>query len=185
MSRAYQIRVSETVVKTVHIEDGLSFRLEILDVLGKERMAALLTEELRGQGYEEGEDGKLVKKVGDVEVAVDPSSGTVEVRLDATETIEKAGSKRGMVYDPEKGREVMANALKSRLSREVDEDAEAIRAELTAELEKRLPGVRAELDRVANKVTAAALKEKARQMGEIEELSEDETTGELTIRVRV
>ena len=71
-----------------------------------------------------------------------------------------------MVYDPEKGREVMANALKGRLSREVDEDAEAIRAELTAELEKRLPAVRAELDRVANKVTAAALQEKARQMDE-------------------
>ena len=185
MSRAYQIRVSETIVKTVHIEDGLSFRLEILDVLDKERMQALLTDELKEQGYEEGEDGKLVKKVGDVEVAVDTETGTVEVRLDATETIEKAGTKRGMVYDPEKGRAAMSDSLRSRLSREVAEDAEAIRAELTAELEKRLPAVRAELDRVANKVTSSALKEKARQMGEIEELSEDETTGELTIRVRV
>ena len=42
-----------------------------------------------------------------------------------------------------------------------------------------------ELDRVVHRVTANALEEKARALGEITELSEDPETGELTIRVKL
>ena len=39
--------------------------------------------------------------------------------------------------------------------------------------------------RVTARVTAEALKEKARKLGEIEEMHEDAETGELTIKVRL
>ena len=52
-------------------------------------------------------------------------------------------------------------------------------------LEKKLGDLRKELDSVTTRVTAEALKEKARTLGEIEELHEDSETGELTIKVRL
>ena len=33
MSRAYRIRVSESITRTIHVSDGISFRLELLGVL--------------------------------------------------------------------------------------------------------------------------------------------------------
>ena len=50
------------------------------------------------------------------------------------------------------------------------------------ELQKQLRG---ELDDAVNRATGEALKEKARQLGEVQEISENAETGELIIRVKV
>jgi hypothetical protein len=55
----------------------------------------------------------------------------------------------------------------------------------TKQLEGRLRDLRGEMDQVVSRVTIDALKERAAQLGEIEELHEDAQTGELTIKVKV
>ncbi|MGZ3478136.1 MAG: hypothetical protein ACXVCJ_26805, partial [Polyangiales bacterium] len=50
MSRAYRIRVSESIERIVHVEDGVATSLEILPILPKERMQELLAKELEGAG---------------------------------------------------------------------------------------------------------------------------------------
>ena len=56
---------------------------------------------------------------------------------------------------------------------------------MTDRLEKQLGDLRQELDQAVNRVTAESLKEKARRMGQIKEMTEDPQTGSLTIVVEV
>ena len=50
MSRAIQVRVSESVVRTVHVEDGVQSPLELLPVLPPDRMARSAREGARERG---------------------------------------------------------------------------------------------------------------------------------------
>jgi hypothetical protein len=67
----------------------------------------------------------------------------------------------------------------------VDARQAKLQKELTDKLEAQLGEVRKELDQVANKVTAEALKVKAKQMGQVKEITEDPESGSLTIVVEV
>jgi len=52
-------------------------------------------------------------------------------------------------------------------------------------LEKKLCDLQPELSDVVNKVTRQAIKEKAQQLGTVKEVSEDEESGSLTIKIEV
>src|SRR5436305_9439095 len=65
MSRAYRIRVSESLNRTLRAEDSVCSQLELLEVLPPEQMAALLREELKGRGFAD-KDGQLVRTDGDL-----------------------------------------------------------------------------------------------------------------------
>ena len=53
MSRAYRIKVRESLRRTIRAHDRVSTQLELLEVLPPEQMAQLLTEELKGRVYYE------------------------------------------------------------------------------------------------------------------------------------
>ena len=55
MSRAYRIRLSESLRRHIEVDDGICSSLELLDVLPREQMAELLARELEGAGFEERE----------------------------------------------------------------------------------------------------------------------------------
>ena len=76
-------------------------------------------------------------------------------------------------------------ALLASLEDEAKRQTEEARREATLKLETKLKDLKQELDGVVNRVTAQALKEKAREMGEIQEIVENEDTGELTIKVKL
>jgi hypothetical protein len=87
MSRAYRITVKESVTREIKAGDEISTQLEILEILPPEDMATLLKEELKKRGFEEQDDGTMVRKDGDITVKVDPCNGEVTVKA---ETAEKA-----------------------------------------------------------------------------------------------
>lgn len=186
MSRAYRIRVSETVTKTVHVEDGLEFKLEVLDVLPRGRMAALLADRLRKLGFEDEEDGSLLRTTDEIEVRVDPQSGEVRVRLGQDHTLR--AEKEGLIDvadNSQEGRAAAESRVREHLDEKIEKAAQALREEQTQRLEQRLLPLRQELDRACTQVVAEALKEKARAMGEVEEINEDPVTGAISIKVRV
>ena len=115
------------------------------------------------------------------------ATGEVRITAEREQQIEVERERTGSVYEENdvKGRAKLQERLDRDLEREAREAAERSRETLTKALEKRLADVREELDRVSARVAAEALKEKARSLGEIEELREDAETGELTIKVRV
>lgn len=180
MSRAYTIQISESLSRVVHVADGVQTRLELLALLPADRMAALLAAELAARGFVV-EGGRAVRTDDDgLEVVVDLEAGTVTVSLTEDRQVDVSGTRNVTPGAEATGKERLTHALET----EVEARREDARQALTARLEQRLRDLREELDQVTNRVTAEALKQRAAQLGEIEEITEGED-GSMTIRVRV
>ncbi len=187
MSRAYRVTVKGSVSRVVHVEDGVCTTLELLPILPKERQSELLAEELVRRGFTR--DGGVARRTeaDGVVVEVDVATGAVSVKAEATAAIniEKERTERIVEEVLERG----TQAAQERINREAEREAKAAedtaKSEVAKKLEDKLGDLRRELDSVSARVTADALKEKARKLGEIEEMHENTETGELTIKVRL
>jgi hypothetical protein len=184
----YRVRVSESVTKLVHVDDAVATDLELLPVLDPTRMKELLAAELVARGFTRDGDAARREEEGSVSVTVDLASGRVkaEVRSDENVALEavhsaNAASEAGLPRAAERTRA----ALQAELGRALERREKALAEETTRRLEGRLSDLKTELDQVVSRVTIEALKLRARELGEIEELTEDAATGELTIKVRV
>lgn len=189
MSRSYRLRVRETLRRVIRASDHVSSRLELLEILPPEQMAELLANALAEQGFERKEN-RAVKKRNDITIAVELDSGNVIVTAESQQKVELASEKHRVVYDESRGRCSQAEAqLREEARQSLEMDADKRRQELqkqvTGRLEGELADLRQELDRAVNRATAAALKVKASQMGQIKTLTEDPASGSLTIVVEV
>lgn len=187
MSRAYRIRLSESLRRHIEVDDGICSNLELLDVLPREQMAELLKRELEAAGFEERE-GQWVRVDSEgVEVRVDPGEGTVTVAAASEKQVEVSKTREIRTYaeNDVATRERARESIQAELESEVDEQRKALQAKVTARLEGKLGDLRQELDKIGNRVTAQALKQKAASLGEVQEISEDPETGSLTIRVKI
>ncbi len=192
MSRAYRVRVRESVRHTVRAEDRVSTAIELLEVLPREEMAELLRQELTGRGFrEEGEGKALVRRGDGLTIEVDPATGFVTARAEAAEEVEHHAEREGYA-DADRGksgRERAEAALREGLRRELKARAGRggghVQKKATELLEGALVDLRGELDRVVNRVTAEALKRKAARLGQIKEMTEDPEAGSLTIVLEV
>lgn len=189
MSRAYRIRVRESLRRVVRAADGVSTQLEILEILPPEQTAQLLGEELQRHGFEL--QGKLWQRRDDgVTVSVDAGTGTVAVRAEGQQDVQVEGKRDGYAYDDAgPGRQDeekrLREALRQDLQAEVSRREAELQKRITDRLEGRLADLRKELDQAVNRVTAEALKRKAAQLGQIKELTEDPQSGSLTIVLEV
>lgn len=184
MSRAYQIRVSESVVRTVHVEDGVQSPLELLPILPSERMGDLLGKELEDLGFTR--DGKTATRTDPdgVTISVDLDTATVTVKLGSKSSVEETVELSARVADVKAGEERLRDDAIRELDERVQERTEALRREVTAKLEKKLGDLKKELDGAVGKTTVAALTERAGQLGSIQEQTQDEA-GNVTIRVKL
>jgi hypothetical protein len=191
MSRAYRIAVSESVERIVHVEDGVATTLELLPILAKERQADILADELAQRGFERDDQSPrtMVRETETgVTVEVDLDTGTVKATVTSQADVKRIVERSGSYLDPkraEEGRAELEQKARAQAEREIAAEEERLRREATRRLEEELRDLRAELDGVVNRTTARALKERAAQVGEIEELLEDPETGSLTIKVRL
>jgi hypothetical protein len=189
MSRSYRISVRECINRVIKAEDSISTSLEILEILPPEQMAGMLADELEKRGYRR-EGDQLVKEEDGVVITVDARTGEVTISAQASEATKVEGELSGRAYDDvgphaSQVREGLREQLQKNLEKKIEEKTGALQSEVTDALENKLADIRQELDQVVNKVTADALKEKARSMGQIKEMTEDEQTGSLTIVVEV
>jgi hypothetical protein len=192
MSRAYRVRVRESVRHTVRAEDHVSTTLELLEILPREEMADLLRQELTGRGFREEGKGKALVRRGDgLTIEVDPTTGSVTARAELAEEVEHHGEREGYADTDwgTSGREKAEAALRERLREELEakagRGAERVQKKATDLLEAALADLRGELDQVVNRVTAEALKRKAARLGRIKEMTEDPEAGSLTIVLEV
>lgn len=190
MSRAYRIRVSESLQRVIRASDHVSTQLELLEILPPEQMAELLRRELAVEGFEETADG-LVRTEDGVAVRVDAETGTVTVEAEASQDVRLQSQRQGYA-DDDRGRgnrKAVEKQLREELHAEMERDAiqreEKLQNEVTERLERRLADVQRDLNRVVNRVTAEALKQKAAQLGEIKQLTEDPESGSMTIVLEV
>src|SRR5262245_29005282 len=190
MSRAYRIKVRETLKRVLRASDHVSTELEVLEILPPEQMAQLLTEELEQRGFRK-QGKKLTRHDKGVGIEIEPESGTVPVKGEAGERVELEGS-RDVIADAEWGkslkqetRKTAGKEVRKDLEKKAEEKAAKLQQQITERLEGRLADLRKELDQAVNRVTAEALKRKAAQIGQIKELTEDPQSGSLTIVVEV
>jgi hypothetical protein len=189
MSRSFRISVSDSVTKVICAEDHVSSELEILQVLPADQMSDLLAEELVKQGFERDGD-ELRSEDDEITVTVNVRTGVVSVKAAESDEVVVQGDKQGHGYDDvgpsaRKVEERLRQQLKAELEQDVDKQREKLQAAVTDRLSKELVGLRKDLDRAVNRATAAALKQKASQMGSIKEMTEDPESGSLTIVVEV
>jgi hypothetical protein len=189
MSRAYRIRVRESMDRTVRAEDSVCTQLEILEVLPADQMADLLARELEGRGFERQGD-LLVRKQNGVVVTVDPRTGEVTAAAEGSESVKLEAETEGRSYDTagphaKEVRERLRRDLQRDLEKKAAEKTQALQGQVTDRLEGELRDLRQELDGAVNRATAEALKLKAAQLGQIKELTEDPQSGSLTIVVEV
>ena len=186
MSRAYRIRVKESLRRVLRAHDRVSTQLEILEVLPADQMAELLASELEKRGFER-DGNELTREEEGVRVTVDVTTGTVTVSAETEESVELQRERTGSSYTPDD--QTVERQLRETAQREMEAEAEAqtetLQSEVTDRLEKQLGNLRRELDQAVNRVTAEALKQKAGKLGQIKEMTEDEETGSLTIVVEV
>jgi len=189
MSRAYRIRVKESISQDLSASDEVCSDLEILEILPGDQMADLLAGELQGRGFEE-KDGKLVRSQDGVTVAVDPKSGEVSVKAEKEEHVDLETEKEGWGYDDvgPRGQQIrrqLSEQAKAELERRTQRQQERLQGEATEKLEGVMDEVRKDLNDAVNSVTREALKRKAAQLGQIKEMTEDPEAGSLTIKVEV
>ena len=186
MSRAIQVRVSESVVRTIHVEDGVASPLEMLPILPPERMADLLARELEALGFVRDRGTCKRTELDGIEVTVDLEAATVAVKLGAVANVEESIERTTRVGIERKDsaeamlREGALRELDDRLAARTEE----LRRQVTAQLESKIADLKKELDGAIGRATVGALTEKAAQLGRIEETHQDEA-GNVTIRVRL
>ena len=192
MSRAYRVRVRESVRHTIRAEDHVSTSLELLEILPREEMADLLRQELAGRGFrEEGKGNPLVRRGDGLSIEVDPATGSVTARAEVAEEVEHHGEREGYADTDwgtsrrEKVEAALREGLREQLQSRAGRGDARVQKKATDLLEGALVDLRGELDRVVNRVTAEALKQKAARLGQIKEMTEDPEAGSLTIVLEV
>jgi hypothetical protein len=189
MSRAYRIRVRESLARVVRAQDQVTSQLELLEVLPRDQMAEMLGQELASRGFQRG-GRRAVREQAGVRVEVDLDTGTVHVRAETSRQVQIEGEKEGRAYDdfgPHAGKveKALRDSLRKDLEKQAVGRAERLQTELTDRLEGELTDLRKELNQAVNRVTAEALKQKAAQLGRIKEMNEDAQAGSLTIVLEV
>jgi hypothetical protein len=189
MSRAYRIRVRESLKRVLHAHDRVSTQLELLEVLPAEQMGALLTEELQRRGFQVQGD-VLVRSDHGVTVTVNPQTGAVTVEAQAAENVQLEAVREDRAFDDmgahaAQVKKDLTHKARADLEQQAARGTAELQGQVTGRLEKELGELRQELDQAVNRITAEALKQKAAQIGQIKEMTEDPQAGSLTIVVEV
>jgi hypothetical protein len=196
MSYCYTISLSETVTRTVRVSDGIDTRLEIPPILGPEATAGLLADELAARGFSRDGEQMHIQLNDTTRVSIDLSDATVTIRAERHSAESITASVNASVARNEKDQALPGQRikqlkdkhrkpLKQELDRADKQRHETRTRELADELEQQLPAIEALLDALSQAVASQALKIRAAELGEIQEISEDPETGELVIKVKV
>lgn len=189
MSRAYRIRVSESLSRILRASDRVSTQLELLAVLPADESAALLAAELERAGFEEC-DGVFVLRDGAIQIEVDPSNGNVVVQAEATRAFEQELTRDGWSTSERSEQRALdqdrlAGQVRQQLETAAQSESDKLQRQVTDRLEQALLDIRPQLDRIVNRVTVEALKRKAAAMGRVKSIAEDADGGSLTIVLEV
>jgi hypothetical protein len=190
MSRAYRIKVRESLQRVVRASDHVSTQLEVLEILPADQMAQLLAEELARRGFERRGKSLSRRQLG-ITIEIDPETATVTVEAETKDRITLEAEKKTVLDRDMRGahadqvKEAAREELRRGLEEKSARKAAEIQQQLTEKLEGSLADLRQELNQVVNRVTAEALKKKAAQIGQIKEMTEDRQSGTLTIVLEV
>jgi hypothetical protein len=152
-------------------------------------MMEILASELTKLGF--AREGDVMTRENEtIRVAIDLPTGTVTVSSSSDRDVQVEGQRSARLYDDSgPTAKELKDRLKTEIHSELDERVQQrqadLQTELTDQLESQLADIRQELDQACNRATAEALKQKAAQLGQVKEITEDPHSGSLTIVVEL
>lgn len=189
----YRIRASETVSRIIHVEDGIQTEIPLLPILAPAAQAQQLAAELERRGFHKADDSDVWIREGadGIAIQIDTKTNGVTVSIVDEQTV--AVTRHGEAstdedfgeQGEERARTRAQESARRMAEKELDQTTAEHRAAATKRLESALGAFQAELDQITNRVTTESLKVRAAQIGEVQEISEDPTSGEMTIKVKV
>ena len=187
MSIAVEIKLSESRTETIHVKDGVTSHLNLLDIGGWARTNELLAENLESRDFQKGEDGIFRRVDNDVTIEVNPEKREVTAKISSSSDVQNSvetsiRADRDFVTEEEIQRRLNEKAQKA-LDTRLQEMTDKLQKEISDKLEAKLGELRGELDEITKRVTQKALLEKARSMGVVTDVSEQGDT--MTIKVQV
>ena len=181
MSYAYQIKLERA---TALVTETGTWKPNIMDILSRPEMEHLMRDELRMQGWDVDDQGRLHKEIDGVrcEVPVD----LLEVRAVLSDEVSVGQT---VIADSDDSDELLQKRLQAG---EAQRDRALIEAQqerqrtLVAQLVSLEPSVNQELDHALHRAHARALEIKAAHMGEIQSVSRSQgENGELEMVIHV
>lgn len=190
MSRAYKVKVSESICRHICVNDMVKTKLEMLSILPNDCQLEILVSELLKQGFKKKDDTTYILERDDnITISIDLTDSSVTLSLTHDENVSLNKDIEQDVYnvhDSEEGaKETLAKQVKDTLVKQADSLEEKARKEVTENLERELPSIIKQLDNIVNRVTSESLKRKAATLGEITEIDENPETGSLKIKLRI
>jgi len=178
MSRGYRVRLPEPTWRNattrVSSSDAMAMDVGLLEILPEAAMVALLRERLAEDGWSKGQDGRMTRSFGAVEVELASDGRTITARASAAKDVKVRATSEAEAADR------LVRATRSA-------EGELSRA-AAAQLGAAEADIRAALQGALQKVYVEALQRKAAALGQIESVHEGRGTDgelELTIKVRV
>lgn len=181
--RPWKLTAAPPVHKTVVAEDHVETKIDLPPFVPPEEAVALLREELRRRHFAEGEGGAMVQQRNGVRVEVGPPGGGVRISVEASEEVELPPDNPSPCSC--RMRDKLEEGLSAAQQRPLSGERERLQRAVTSRLEGSLARLGCELEGIAHRVTAEALKAKARRLGEVKQITEDPQAGSLTIVVEV
>jgi hypothetical protein len=187
MSRPYRIVVTKVVEQEVKAADHSVLTLKLDEPVGPERTGELLAAALERGGWRAGEPGQFVKEGSGGETMVcDVEARTVTTRIEIGRTLSEQRRReiKGDTWNWQAMREKTPEEMAEIRRREEDKLGDAVSEQRVRQAERdlartaaeRLAGGeearRREVNRLAIEVTAAALQEKARELGNVRSVDE-------------
>lgn len=202
MSYAYRVTVTRSVQETVKGKDSSRNKIQLTEILPPERMKELLQRALEKKGFEKQADGSFQRTKDGVTEVYDPKTGDVTATAEVAGDIKKQKSVQAVgdarnQRDAGSQRSFAENEVGARLEKEIavtEAERSAKRKELETDAKKRLEETEKARVRDLNEATldvyAEAIKEKAKTLGEVKEMTENKksdgaggTEYELVIKV--
>ena len=192
MSRAIQIKVSESVTRTIHVDDEVRTGIGILPLLPPASTEKNLGEVLEEHGFKKDEEGWTRQDSDGVTVRVTTEvkdgnlTPTVSASIESeTQVTEKGEATTWGDTDYGDNADIKSRAkkeLQKKLEAKIDDKQKKDQERVTATLEKKLEGLRGEINDISRKTNTKNLREKASQLGEVRE---EQTTADGGISIRV
>ena len=192
MSQTYRIKVKQTVKDTVKIGKEWRQKVEMLSLLPQVEMGELLGKFLEEEGWE-SEDGLMKSQRDKWKLEYDPLSSQMKITYDDEEEVSMTFDEEVDSYDYLDNEENAARSAKVRVEENLKDrvklEADKRSKEMEGELEEVQKGffeeLELELRDLTEKVQVEALKRKARSIGQVESITEDQASGEVKIRVKL
>ncbi len=191
MSRAYWVKLSSSVVESVHASDKATHKIDLEAVVPEGEMKDIVSKALEEEGWTQSgdNDNQYEKKIGDTTLVWDLEKNVVEATVEKSRDIEKDVTVEGRAWSQESAKTEAKRLLQQREQQVRDQigaEEETLQKKLTDALEQGEQERVREINGVLQKAYSEAVKRKARRLGNVVSVQEGtsaEGDYELTITI--